>query len=172
MTARPCIECGVVCIDTRCDVCEMMHGRRIERRRGSARERGYTTTWDRLSRRARRLQPFCTDCQSPEDLQLDHLPQAWARQAQGRGLRLGIDVEVVCGDCNRKRGAARGDDVTRTDLSFTKDRSAATELPDPGDGMDATRGRTPEAGTLPVIDIDSQHQEAAQMTAHDQEAEL
>jgi len=33
----------------------------------SARELGYDAQWDRLSKRARRMQPFCIDCGSTED---------------------------------------------------------------------------------------------------------
>lgn len=108
MTRQPCLTCGTATDGTRCPDCQVDHERQTDQRRGSARERGYTTAWDRLSRRARKAQPFCTDCQRTDDLQLDHLPGAWDRQALGRGLRLGIDVEVVCGDCNRSRGASRG----------------------------------------------------------------
>lgn len=108
MTRQPCLTCGEVTETTRCPDCQATRDRRTEVRRGTARDRGYTTSWDRLSRRARRLQPFCSDCGSIVDLQLDHLPGAWDRQAKGRGLRLGIDAEVVCGACNRSRGASRG----------------------------------------------------------------
>jgi 5-methylcytosine-specific restriction enzyme A len=76
-----------------------------------------------LSRRARRLQPFCTDCGSTEDLQTDHTPEAWKRKAAGKPLRL-ADVEVVCGPCNRARGAARGTTAT------SRDAQVGT-LPDP-----------------------------------------
>jgi len=61
--------------------------------------RGYNSAWSRLSRRARALQPFCSDCGATEDLTADHL--RWP----ARGLE---DVDVVCRSCNSKRGAARG----------------------------------------------------------------
>ena len=60
MTLRPCLDCGEPTALTR----------RPE-------HRGYDAEWDRLSRRARRLQPWCSDCGSTEDLQADHLPSAW-----------------------------------------------------------------------------------------------
>jgi 5-methylcytosine-specific restriction enzyme A len=68
--------------------------------------RGYDWAWDELSRRARRLQPFCSDCGTTDNLEADHLPSAWERKAQGKPLRL-ADVDVVCGPCNRRRGSAR-----------------------------------------------------------------
>lgn len=39
-------------------------------------------------------------------MQADHAPEAWARKAAGKPVRL-ADVDVVCGRCNRRRGAAR-----------------------------------------------------------------
>lgn len=89
MTLRPCLDCGTPSASTRCTDC-----------------RGYDSEWERLSRRARRLQPFCSDCGTPEDLQTDHSPEAWARKAAGKSIRL-KDVDVVCGPCNRARGQAR-----------------------------------------------------------------
>jgi hypothetical protein len=63
--------------------------------------------WRQLSKRARRAQSFCADCGSLEDLQADHSPEAWARKAAGLPIRL-QDIDVVCSECNRRRGAARG----------------------------------------------------------------
>ena len=100
MIAKPCLVCGSPSEQSRCPD----HRPREPRTKT---ERGYGWHWDQLSRRARRLQNFCTDCGADDDLQLDHLPSAWERQAQGRRLRLGVDVEVVCGRCNRARGPAR-----------------------------------------------------------------
>ena len=89
MTMRPCIDCGEPTASTRCPE-----------------HRGYDSDWDRLSRKARKLQRFCSDCGSTEDLQTDHSPDAWARKAAGKPIRL-RDVDVVCGPCNRVRGQAR-----------------------------------------------------------------
>ena len=109
MTLKPCLTCGLPTAYGRC----MTH-RPVDAPKLSARRRGYDAAWDRLSRRARRMQPFCEDCGATTDLQCDHTPQAWARKAAGLKLRL-RDVDVVCGDCNRKRGAARGVALTRGD---------------------------------------------------------
>lgn len=72
----------------------------------NARQRGYDTAWTRLSKQARAKQPFCLDCGATADLQCDHSPEAWRAHYEGRPLTLDM-VDVVCGDCNRKRGAAR-----------------------------------------------------------------
>lgn len=79
-------------------------------RRGKTAARGYGSAWQRLSRKARELQPFCLDCGSPEDLTTDHTPEAWRRIEAGKVLRL-KDVEVVCRRCNSDRGAARGENI-------------------------------------------------------------
>lgn len=98
MTAKPCIQCGQPSDRTRCP----------EHRKDTRdkRARGYDWAFDELSRRARKLQPFCTDCGSVDNLQADHTPNAWARKAAGRTIRL-QDIDVVCGPCNRARGSAR-----------------------------------------------------------------
>lgn len=75
--------------------------------RGTRQARGYGAEWDRLSARARRKQPWCTDCGSPDDLTADHSPEAWRRHERGERIRL-RDIDVVCRGCNAARGAARG----------------------------------------------------------------
>lgn len=106
MTLRPCLVCGEPAEGPRCGV----HATR----KPPPAARGYDAAWARLSKRARRLQPFCLDCGATEDLQADHTPEAWHRKAEGKAIRL-ADVDVVCGPCNRRRGAARGSAVTRGD---------------------------------------------------------
>lgn len=100
MTLRPCLVCGEPAEGPRCEV-------HTVDRKAPAAARGYDAAWARLSKRARRLQPFCTDCGATDDLQADHTPEAWERKAAGLAIRL-ADVDVVCGPCNRRRGAARG----------------------------------------------------------------
>ncbi len=107
MTLRPCLICGQPAARPRCP-------EHTVDTKPTAHARGYDAAWQRLSKRARRLQPFCTDCGSTEDLQCDHTPEAWARKSASKTLRL-ADIAVVCGDCNRSRSAARGTTVTRGD---------------------------------------------------------
>lgn len=100
--AKVCPGCGAVATSTWCAECKPV----VDVRRPS-RAAGYDAAWDRLSRRARTLQPWCTDCGTADDLTADHLPEAWERKAKGLAVRL-QDVEVVCRSCNSRRGAARG----------------------------------------------------------------
>jgi 5-methylcytosine-specific restriction enzyme A len=100
---KPCIECGEPSTESRCDEHQLQPWRHHE---GIARARGYDAAWDKLSRRARRLQPFCIDCYTTENLSTDHKPSAWKRKAEGKPIRL-RDVDVVCLSCNVKRGTSR-----------------------------------------------------------------
>lgn len=105
MTLTACIECGEPSDGPRCP-------EHTVDTKPPAAERGYDHAWNKLSARARRLQPFCTDCGATEDLQGDHTPEAWARKAAGKPIRL-QDIVVRCGPCNRAAGAARGPSATR-----------------------------------------------------------
>jgi len=100
MTLRPCLDCGTPAPGTRCP-------EHTTSAKGTREQRGYDATWRRLSKRARRLQPFCEDCGAVTDLTTDHLPSAWERKAAGKPIRLN-DIAVVCLPCNITRGAARG----------------------------------------------------------------
>lgn len=92
MTLRLCsfTGCGELSEDGRCT-----EHRPKQPTKPSARARGYNTAWDRLSSRARTLQPWCSDCGTKEDLTADHL--VWP----ARTLH---DVSVVCRKCNTLRG--------------------------------------------------------------------
>ncbi len=104
---RPCLDCGTPTDGAiRCPDCRAERNARTDRSRGNFRQRGYGNGWDALSRRARRAQPFCTDCGTSDDLSVDHLPGAWEKVQAGQRLTL-ADVEVVCGPCNNRRGARR-----------------------------------------------------------------
>lgn len=124
MTARPCITCGEPTPTG--SHCPEHQPHRTHTRSASA--RGYDAAWQRLSKRARRAQPFCTDCGATTDLTADHSPEAWQRHAAGLPLRL-TDVSTVCRSCNGKRGKARPDNDTP---KKENPRHAATRLDKPG----------------------------------------
>ena len=101
---RPCITCGDL---TDASHCAEHTPRPPDRRRGRGRDHvGRGAAWDRLSRRARSFQDWCTDCGSRDDLTADHLPSAWHKVIKHRALTL-HDVEVVCRSCNSRRGPAQ-----------------------------------------------------------------
>ena len=106
----PCLECGELTREG--SYCSEHKPKQPRTERKRERDRAYgKSAWQRLSRRARRLQPFCASCGATNDLQCDHLPQAWERYERGLPVRL-QDVQVLCGECNRKAGTARGERVT------------------------------------------------------------
>lgn len=107
---KPCLECGEPSDDSRCPPCACIHAastprnhaRDNERRNAqgirSSTARGYDSQWRRLSERARRFQPFCSDCGTTNNLSSDHL--RWPATCLA-------DVAVVCAPCNNRRGARR-----------------------------------------------------------------
>lgn len=107
VSLKPCLDCGEPSPDSYCREHRPTKVSSRAKRAMTKRERGYNWRWDQLSRRARRLQPFCSDCGATADLQADHTPEAWRRHEAGLAVRLD-DIDVVCGPCNRARGPARG----------------------------------------------------------------
>jgi len=118
---KPCLVCGEVSEGRRCPAHTPSA---TALRRSSAQERGYDAEWQRLSRRARRLQPWCSDCGTEEGLTADHLPSAWDRKARGLVLRL-EDVDVVCGPCNVRRGSSRPGSERGAGMAWGDDRRAS-----------------------------------------------
>jgi 5-methylcytosine-specific restriction endonuclease McrA len=107
----PCLGCGVLIqvergskTGARCWRCEAIREYDYPKKRGertsglTSRQRGYDRRWFRLSKQARRLQPWCSDCGSPDDLTGDHL--RWP-------ARTLADVDVLCRSCNSSKGAIR-----------------------------------------------------------------
>jgi 5-methylcytosine-specific restriction protein A len=113
---KPCLSCGEPSPASYCD-----EHKPKATPKASAHSRGYTHRWIALSRQARRLQPFCTDCLTPgsaaNPLTLDHTPAAWAKVTAGKTLTLKDCANkllvVRCLRCNVAAGAARGDNVQR-----------------------------------------------------------
>ena len=144
-----CPDCGRPfereAAQARCPDCHPAPDRTVARimgesRRGSRQARGYGATWERLSKRARRLQPWCSDCGRGDKLTTDHSPEAWSRHDRGLRIRL-RDVDVVCRECNARRGPARGPD--------------AVERPTIGTTMDALEDLTDELADEPMTDDDT-----------------
>ena len=96
---KPCADCGEPSSSTYCEQHQPKRERREFGTKLSASRRGYGSRWRALSREARRLQPWCSDCGATADLTADHLRfPAFSLQ----------DVDVVCRSCNGKRPPLRG----------------------------------------------------------------
>lgn len=100
MTLKLCVMCGEPSPESRCDLHQLP-----ARPKPSATTRGYNSAWERLSKRARTIQPWCSACGSKDDLTTDHL--RWP------ALSL-ADVDVLCRSHNSKKGAARTTDSAAT----------------------------------------------------------
>lgn len=95
-----CAVCGELSEDAHCPE------HRAPAKSNASTAKGYDAAWQRLSKQARREQPFCSSCLTTTDLTTDHTPEAWARKARGLPIRL-QDVDVLCRSCNAAKGAAR-----------------------------------------------------------------
>lgn len=104
----PCLRCGEPSEERLCAEHRAERERERTERRPSFRDRGYDGAWDRLSRRARARQPFCSwpGCWSTENLTADHSARAWWRREHGLPIRL-QDVEVLCREHNAALGESR-----------------------------------------------------------------
>ncbi len=105
---RPCVDCGELSPEARCPD---HRPAQTPKKEPNTTRAGYGWRWQKLSRRARAAQPFCSDCGTGDDLTTDHSPQAWEIHEQGKAIPLEL-VDVVCMSCNIRRGAARGDRIT------------------------------------------------------------
>lgn len=133
---KPCIDCGVLGPTTTCPEHTVISERYPK---DSPRKRGYNTAWDKLSRRARRLQPFCTNCGTKKDLTLDHSPEAWEAHDAGKPITMSM-VQVLCRPCNSRKGPARPETAQRTPPRTT----ASSPLQDGDMGLQEGKG-TPGA---------------------------
>jgi len=102
----PCVECGELSYEAHCNEHRPQRAPKREQMK-----KGYDAAWVRLSKKARRLQPFCTDCGTEDDLTADHSPEAWKAYYSGRRITLEM-IDVCCRSCNAARGAARGQRIT------------------------------------------------------------
>lgn len=90
-----CLDCGTPCPSSRCEEHEAERLARLDLRRGGTTQRGYDGRWKRLSEKARRLQPFCSDCGTTEKLTVHHL--RWPATTLSH-------VVVLCQADNNRRG--------------------------------------------------------------------
>lgn len=118
MLSKPCLDCGDDAEhgSSRCAQCRRPRDRSHE---PSASQRGYDSRYRIVRSRALRMQPWCTDCDSDQNLTVDHSARSWELIKQGQ--RPSLDwftaglLTVCCMACNQRRGAARGANVTRQD---------------------------------------------------------
>jgi hypothetical protein len=66
---RPCLDCGTLTRNphSRCRPCHLTHQKTRNQNRTQ-----YTGPWYAYSRRRRKEQPWCSICQTTQDLTVDH----------------------------------------------------------------------------------------------------
>jgi 5-methylcytosine-specific restriction endonuclease McrA len=92
---RPCSGCGILVRSSRCNACVRIQGARNPRRRHNK----YDYEWQKMSKLARQIQPYCTKCGSTKDLTADHILSI----AQG-GLNTLDNISILCRKCNSSKG--------------------------------------------------------------------
>jgi 5-methylcytosine-specific restriction endonuclease McrA len=95
---RPCAGCGRVVRASRCLECQRIK----DRQRPTRSQRGYDYQWNKLSRRLREQQPFCSipGCNN-KDLTVDHIIPL----SEAPWLKLEItNLRVLCRSHNSQKG--------------------------------------------------------------------
>lgn len=97
MTLKPCVQCGEPSDRSRCPA---HRPRDLRRHRG----RGHTNddpVMRRISRRLRKLAPFCELCNNVTNLTVDHIiPKSEAPEL----IYNPCNLRILCRDCNTRRG--------------------------------------------------------------------
>ena len=92
----PCLYCGVVSRGSTCRQCTaVIQSRDINRK---IRNKQYDYKWQKLSRYARTIQPYCSRCGSSRDLTADHILSL----ADG-GQNILENIMILCRSCNSSK---------------------------------------------------------------------
>lgn len=109
---KPCEVCDTLSDQSRCEEHRPTPAPKTAAKT-KANSRDYNGAWKILSRKARKMQPWCLWCGSTKNLQCDHTPTAWERKLAGKSIRI-EDVRVLCGPCNIEAGQAKPGPGQRT----------------------------------------------------------
>lgn len=99
---KPCLNCGKLSTNSRCDSCGYIYARLRERARPTRSQRGYDAEWRRLSKLLRQIQPYCSICKTTKDLTVDHIVPL----SRG-GSTVESNLQVLCRRCNSRKGNIR-----------------------------------------------------------------
>ena len=92
----PCLYCGILSRGSTCPQCAQAIASRDPAR--IKRNRQYDYEWQKLSKYARSIQPWCSRCKSIKDLTADHILSL----ANG-GLNTLDNIMVLCRRCNSSK---------------------------------------------------------------------
>lgn len=97
---RPCLVCGEPSAESRCP------DHRVHKTHtGRHAVHTNTTRWKKLSRKLRRMQPFCSTCGARDDLTVDHKVPLTERPDLAYDL---ANLDVLCRSCNSAKDAHLG----------------------------------------------------------------
>lgn len=98
MIARPCIGCGdLLASGSYCHACRPANQ---QPRRGLG-QASDDPVWRRLSLKARKQQPWCSNCNTDRDLTGDHLLPVCDYPELVHAIE---NIDVLCRSCNSRRG--------------------------------------------------------------------
>ena len=93
----PCLYCGVISRGSVCRQCKAaIESKDIKRQE---RHRAYDYEWQKLSRLARKIQPWCSRCGTNKYLTADHILSL----ANG-GSNILENIMILCRKCNSSKG--------------------------------------------------------------------
>ena len=92
----PCLYCGILSRGSTCKSCVNAIQSRDPKR--AERNKRYNSEWQRLSRLARELQPWCSRCGSQKDLTADHI-----LSLSDGGQNIMSNIMILCRSCNSSK---------------------------------------------------------------------
>jgi 5-methylcytosine-specific restriction enzyme A len=93
----PCLYCGVISRGSVCRQCKAaIESKDIKRQE---RHRAYDYEWQKLSRLARKIQPWCSRCGTNKDLTADHI-----LSLENGGSNILENIMILCRKCNSSKG--------------------------------------------------------------------
>src|SRR5699024_11049973 len=130
MLMQPCVECGDLSVKNRCEAHQLPS---TPKDRGRHVAYANRSRWKSLSRRLRRMSPFCEMCGAKDDLTVDHIVRVtdrpeWTyeidnlrvlcRRCNSRisGVRSSSEVELEVEEKIRVRRARKGGGTPQTDV--------------------------------------------------------
>lgn len=141
---KPCIKCGEPSPGTHCPGCRPTDTR-------TTRDRKNNAQWKNLSKRLRRLSPFCEFCGATEQLSVDHILPVSDYPELTYATE---NCRVLCKQCNGKRGNKFTATEAHTVLTRLQDALRARPTKSGRDRVNVaqkaalTRGEAPNAPSL------------------------
>jgi 5-methylcytosine-specific restriction protein A len=86
--------------DGRCPVAKKQSARQCDERRGSFRERGYTTAWDKFRKLVLQREPFCRSCMTTNRLKPAYLVDHIIPLRAGGALLSFDNTQPLCSQCH------------------------------------------------------------------------